>query len=221
LPVDFDLYLITDRHQCGEHGLLTRVEQALQGGVKAVQLREKDLPTRERYELARELRTLTSDFNAMAFINGDAALALAVGADGVHLPQNGLPIDACRRILEPHMLIGVSTHSLEEARNAERNGADFITFGPVYQTSSKKQYGSPVGIELLRSACQVVQVPVFGVGGISAAYIKEVISAGAAGIAVISAILSASDVKDAASQMIAYLRKESSGIIRKRATTKG
>jgi thiamine-phosphate pyrophosphorylase len=206
LPVDFDLYVITDRRQCADGNITASVEQALKGGVRAVQLRDKDLSTRERYDIASKLRSMTSARGALLFINGDAALARAVQADGVHLPQDGLPADACRRILEPGMLIGVSTHSLPEARDAEARGADFITYGPVYHTPSKSQYGPPVGIESLRTACRTVELPVIGLGGIKAAGTKEVISAGAAGVAVISAILAAPDVERAASEFVMRLK---------------
>jgi thiamine-phosphate pyrophosphorylase len=207
LPADFALYLITDRSHCADGDILTSVERALQGGVQAVQLRDKDLSTRERYELACELRSMTRDRRALLFINGDAALARSVHADGVHLPQDGLPVDACRRVLEPDMLIGVSTHSLLEAQNAEARGADFVTYGPVYHTPSKAQYGPPVGIESLRAVCRTVRTPVIGLGGIKPAQTEEVVSAGAAGVAVISAILAAPDIERAASEFVMRLRE--------------
>jgi len=206
LPVDFSLYLITDRRQCESRGLVSAVTEALRGGVRAVQLREKDLSTRERYRLAEELRAVTSDFNALLLINGDAALARAVKADGVHLPQDGLPVHACRRVLGPHMLIGVSTHSLAEAKDAEVRGADFITFGPVYHTPSKAQYGAPVGIDSLRSVCRITKLPVFGLGGISCSQIEEVMAAGAGGVALISAILAAQNIEEAASEFTRRLQ---------------
>jgi thiamine-phosphate pyrophosphorylase len=207
LQVDFNLYLISDRRQCKDKNLLACVEQALRAGVRAVQLREKDLSTRERYELAKPLRSLTSAFGAALIINGDAALARAVGADGVHLPQDGLPADVCRSALSPGMLIAVSTHSMQQAKDAEAKGADFITFGPVYSTPSKAQYGPPVGVDTLRSVCREIRIPVFGLGGISESRIEMVLSAGAAGVALISAILAAPDIEGAASDFVARLRQ--------------
>lgn len=205
--VEFDLYLITDRHQCRAEDLPSGVERALRGGVRAVQLREKDLSTRERFELGTELRRLTSEFQARLLVNGDAALARAIGADGVHLPQDGLPADVCRKVLEPGMLIGVSTHSVPEAIEAVEKGADFITYGPVYHTPSKARYGPPVGADSLREVCEAVRLPVFALGGVGAAEIEEVLSAGAAGIGMISAILSAFDVEAAASEIVKHLRE--------------
>ncbi len=206
MPVDFELYLITDRRQCGNRELVACVKEALEGGVRAVQLREKDLSARERYALAQELRALTTSFGALLFINNDAALARIVKADGVHLPHDGLEPDVCRTVLEPGMLIGASTHSIAEAEEAVGKGADFITFGPVYQTPSKAQYGPPVGVDSLRKVCQEIKVPVFGLGGISSSRIEEVLSAGGAGIALISAILASPNIKDAASELTGRLQ---------------
>jgi thiamine-phosphate pyrophosphorylase len=182
------------------------VEQALRGGVRAVQMREKELSTRERFELGMRLRQTTNGFGARLFVNGDAALALAIGADGVHLPQDGLPADVCRRLVGPEMLIGVSTHTMEEALEAEEKGADFMTYGPVYYTPSKAQYGEPVGIESLRAVCGTVRLPVFALGGIKTDNVVDVLSAGAAGIAMISAILGESDIEQAASQLVGKLQ---------------
>lgn len=199
--VNFDIYLITDRNQCGSDGLLTCVENALKAGVGAVQLREKDLLTDERYKLGVKLRDVTYSYYAKLFVNGDAALARAIEADGVHLPQDGLPVDVCRTVLQPGMLIGVSTHSIEEAREAESKGADFVTFGPVYYTPSKAQYGKPVGLDALRAVCAAVGLPVFALGGVKPDTIEEVVSAGAAGISMISAILAAHDAEAAAADL--------------------
>lgn len=210
MPVDFNLYLITDRTQC-KGDLVACVEEALEGGVRAIQLREKDLSTRERYALAKKLRTLTSTFGAALIINGDAALARAVGADGVHLPVDGLPVDVCRKILAPGMLLGVSTHDMEQAREAEAKGADFITFGPVYDTRSKAKYGAAAGLEALQSVCRESGIPVFGLGGITSARVDDILNAGAAGIALISAILAAPDVKKAASEFSRRLQSQTKG----------
>jgi thiamine-phosphate pyrophosphorylase len=203
--VDFDLYVITDRRQCDD--LIACVEKALRGGARAVQLRDKDLFTRERFELGKKLRTVTSEFGANLIINGDSALALALGADGVHLPQDGLPADVARGLLGPDKLIGVSTHSHAEAAEAVERGADFITFGPVYDTPSKAQYGAPVGVEELRVVCADAGVPVFALGGVKASKIEEVVFAGATGVAMISAALAVSDPEAAVSEFVETLRR--------------
>jgi len=192
--VDFSLYLITDRQQLPpDRTLLEVLEAALQGGVPAIQLREKDLPTDQLYPLARELRRLTSRYGARLLINERIDLALAVEADGVHLPGHSFPIPVARMLLGPQRLIGVSTHHRDEVDMACRQGADFVTFGPVFATPSKAVYGPPQGLTALREACRSSMVPVFALGGVKLQHQAEIQSSGAAGIALISAILTAAD----------------------------
>lgn len=197
--VDFQLYLITDRRGLPSgRDLVEAVAAALAGGVRAVQLREKDLSPRELYPLALELRALTRRFGARLLINDRIDLALAVQADGVHLAGSSLPTAVARGLLGPEALIGVSTHHREEVLAAARDGADFVTFGPVYPTPSKAAYGPPVGLDALRSACAGSSLPIFPLGGINAGRIPELLAAGASGIALISAILAATKPQQAA-----------------------
>lgn len=211
MPVDFNLYLITDRKLVKSGNLPGTVEQALQGGVKAVQLREKDLCSRDLYTLALQLRALTRQFSARLLINDRIDIARAVDADGVHLPENGIPADQARKLLDPSRLIGVSCHTLEGALAAELAGADFITFGPVFATPSKALYGDPAGLAQLGAVASALSIPVFGLGGIKLANLHSVISAGTAGVAVISEIIAAEDPTAAARATLALLdctRKE-------------
>jgi thiamine-phosphate pyrophosphorylase len=189
--VDFRLYLITDREQTTGRDLLAVVEEALSGGVRAVQLREKSLPARDYFELARAMRLLTARYGARLLINDRVDIALAVGADGVHLPEAGLPLSVARELLGPTKLIGVSCHSLDTARDAERRGADFITFGPVWFTPSKARYGEPVGVVPLAGAVQALSIPVFALGGVTRDRVPELLAAGTRRVALISAILAA------------------------------
>lgn len=189
--IDFNLYLITDRHQTNGRGLAETVEGALKGGVRAVQLREKDLSSRELYELAYEMRKLTARYGARLFINDRVDIALAVDADGVHLGGQSIPIYRVRTILGEKKLIGVSCHNQVSAITAQEKGADFITFGPVYYTASKAAYGDPVGIDRLRDVTNILRIPVFALGGINRDNADEAVKAGAHGIALISAILAA------------------------------
>ncbi|WP_152609830.1 thiamine phosphate synthase [Geobacter sp. OR-1] len=205
MPVDFDLYLITDRHQAKSANLLETVEAALQGGVRAVQLREKDLPPAELYELAEALRQLTGRFQARLFINDRVDIAVTVGADGVHLGEKSIPVQAARGILGQAKLIGVSCHSLAGARSAEAAGADFITFGPVFFTRSKAIYGDPLGPEKLAAAAGL-NIPVFGLGGITEGNIRQVLDAGASGIALISAIIAADQPQQATTTILGAIR---------------
>ncbi len=189
----FRLYLITDRRQTAGRPLSEVVRAALLGGVRAVQLREKDLPDEELYHLAKDLRALTGEFGARLLINGRIDVCRAVGADGVHLGISGTPIAQARRELGERLLIGYSAHSLPEALAAERAGANFITFSPVFYTPSKSAYGEPVGLDRLREACGRLKIPVFALGGIKRKNIHEVMAAGAWGAALISAITAAPD----------------------------
>jgi thiamine-phosphate pyrophosphorylase len=200
---DFNLYLITDRKQLSAGcSLYNAVRQALAGGVRAVQLREKDISTRELLKLAYSMRALTSKYDAKLFINDRLDIALAVGADGIHLRQNSIPTDAVRKAVEKKLLIGVSTHSMKEAKEAEKGGADFITFGPVYKTPSKLKYGVPVGLKRLKTVCSAINIPVFALGGVKRRRIEEVMKTGAHGTAMISEILSAADIKNRTKEII-------------------
>jgi thiamine-phosphate pyrophosphorylase len=200
MNVDFNLYLITDR-KVTKMPLPEAVRLALKGGVRAVQLREKYLPMRELLALAQELRKITKESSARLFINDRVDVAVAVDADGVHLGGQSIPLAEVRRIVGRNMLIGASTHSIEEAREAEKAGADFITFGPIFSTPSKKKFGAPVGMEALRTVKKNGRIPVFGLGGIKSENIAQVMRAGADGVAMISAILAGDDIQTAAELM--------------------
>ncbi len=201
MAVDFSLYLISDRRQTGGRPLLDVIEAALQGGVGAVQLREKDLTTKELYTLGCALRQLTQRYHAKLLINDRIDLALAVGADGVHLTEQSLDVTVARQLLGPDKWIGVSTHHLDRALEVERQGADFITFSPIYATPSKAAYGAPQGLDKLREVCLQVNLPVIALGGINTQRRHDVLAAGAGGCAVISAILAADDPTLAARQL--------------------
>ena len=197
MPVDFKLYLITDRKQ-SKLPLPEAVRLALQGGVPAVQLREKDLPVRELLALAQELRVVTREFGAKLFVNDHVDVAVAAEADGVHLGRQSMPVDAARKIVGSGMLIGASTHSAQEAKDAEAKGADFVTYGPIFETPSKAQYGKPVGKLSIKEIKYCIDIPVFALGGVKSGNIMQVIAAGADGVAVISSIFAAEDVTTAA-----------------------
>lgn len=204
--IDFDLYLITDRKLVTHHAsLITAVRQSLIGGVKAVQLREKDLGTLELLKLAYKMRELTAKYDAKLFINDRLDIALAVVADGVHLTQNSIPADAVRKAVKNKLLIGISTHSLKEAKDAEKAGADLITFGPVYKTPSKLKYGKPLGLNKLNHVCKEINIPLFALGGVKSEKIDEVKKSGAYGAAMISEILCADDIKAKTRELINIL----------------
>ena len=207
-PVDFNLYLITeglliDTSDTG--AFFNKIEEALKGGVRAVQLREKKLSGARLLKVAKELRELTSRYKARLFINDRLDIALLSGADGVHLGTQGLSAAQVRAFLDlrgEKLLIGVSTHGLKEAKEAERSGTDFITFGPVFRTPSKAAYGAPVGLDSLKEVTACLKKPIFAIGGINADRVKEVKARGAVGAAMISAILSAKDIEKSARAII-------------------
>jgi thiamine-phosphate pyrophosphorylase len=204
--IDFKLYLITDRKLTADrYSLIASVREALKGGVRAIQLREKDLDTRELLKLAYKMRELTAGYGARLFINDRLDIALAAGADGVHLTQNSIPANAVRKVVKKKLMIGVSTHSLKEAKEAEEAGADFITLGPVYRTPSKMKYGKPLGTDVLKDVSRKIKIPVFAIGGIKGYKVSEVKNAGAYGVAMISEILGSNDVKGKAREIIDLL----------------
>lgn len=199
------LYLITDRRQTGGRPLEDVVEAALAGGVRAIQLRERDLPTRNLLSLAQTLRALTRRYSACLLINHRIDICLACEADGIHLRSNSLPTRVVRKILGDQKIIGVSVHSLQEARQAQDEGASFVALGPVYPTASKQLYGRPIGLKTLRTVRAAIQLPLYALGGIRAAQIREVLAGGADGVALISAILSAENPRQSAEALLLEL----------------
>lgn len=169
-------------------------------GVGAVQIREKDLDDRAIVELVRQARAVLPT----VLVNGRLDLALAAGADGAHLPADGVPVAALRRRFGQGVLLGVSTHSVEEVERAFRDGADYVTFGPVWPTPSKERYGPPVGLGELARAARV-GIPVYALGGVMLSRFGEAAAAGAAGVAGIRLFQGAGleDIVDAARQCFA------------------
>ena len=204
---EFDLYLVTDRRQTAGRDLLWVLEQALAGGVKAIQLREKDLTGCDLFYLAEKCRNLCEKYRAALIINDRIDIALAVDAAGVQLSCLSLPIPTARQLLGTEKLIGASTHSLLEARAADESGADFILFGPVYFTPSKAPYGAPQGLPALKEIVEKTSLPVYAIGGINAASISEVKPTGIRGIALISAVMGARDPKLATEELHTLLRR--------------
>lgn len=190
------LYLIADTGVCSPERLIPKVEEALEAGVRAVRLRDHRLSTRELLSLAKKFRDRTSHYDATFFVSDRLDLFWESGADGIHLPEEGLPIQDVRAHA-PSAIIGKSVHSLEGALEAERAGADFITFSPIFETPSKMGILKPRGLSGLQDVCQRVKIPVLGLGGISPANAKHVLNAGASGVAVIRSILNESSIKNA------------------------
>ena len=200
--IDFSLYLVTDRHQTGGRLLVPLLREAIAAGLRAVQLREKDLATRPLLLLAEEVLRLTREHGAWLLINDRVDLTMALGADGVHLRSDSLPVSVARRLLGPDRVIGVSAHSADEVVQAESEGADFAVLGPVYDTSSKLAFGPSIGLPPIQEASRRCRMPVFAIGGITAPRVREVRRAGASGVAVISSILTAECVSSATRDLL-------------------
>ncbi|USS40733.1 thiamine phosphate synthase [Thermococcus aggregans] len=190
------LYVITDRRLKPE---VESVREALEGGATSIQLRIKNAPTREMIEIGKEIRKLTREYDALYFVDDRLDVVLATDADGVQLGPEDMPISLAKEIA-PNLIIGASVYSLEEALKAEEEGADYLGAGSVFPTSTKKD-AKVIGLEGLRKIVELVKIPVVAIGGITHENIREVLKTGVDGIAVISAIMGAEDVKRATEEM--------------------
>jgi len=194
------LYLISDTAFSRGRTHEEIVRAGLSGGARVIQLREKKLSLHELYPVALRIREMTREADAALIINDSIELAMAIGADGVHLGQEDMPAGVARRLLGPDKIIGVSTHTIEEALVAQGEGADYIGFGPIYKTDTKGS-GEPKGPEGLRAIREKIKVPVVAIGGIDAGNARVVIDAGADAVAVISAVVSAENIEKAAREI--------------------
>ena len=197
------LVLVTDRNATAGRDLGDVVAAALDAGLLAVQLRDRDLPGRPLLALAERLRLLTARAGALLLVNDRVDVAVAAGADGVHLGGASMPVEVARRLLPPGALVGVSTHAVPEVAAAT---ADFAFFGPVHATPSKAAFRPPQGVARLREAVAVARIPVLAIGGITRPHIPDLRAAGAGGVAVIRAILSADDPGSATRALLEALR---------------
>ena len=202
---ELSLCLVTDRTQTRGRDLVAMVGECLAAGLPAVQVREKDLGAVDLAFLCRRLLAPARDVGAMLVVNDRVDVALAVGAGAVQRTHASLPVDDIRAIAGRRLRIGASVHSLQDAVDAELKGADWVTYGPVYETPSKRPYGPPQGLERLAEVARGLRIPVIAIGGITPERVKEVREAGAHGVAAISFILAADSPADATRRFLEVL----------------
>jgi thiamine-phosphate pyrophosphorylase len=204
--LDLSLYVILDRAVAGGRDLLELLDAAIAGGAKTVQLREKTWPSGQLLSLAERIRARCRAAGATFVMNDRVDLAVVLDADGVHLGQDDLPPRLARPLLRPGMILGVSTHSVEQARRAQADGADYVAVGAMFPTSTKPDF-ELVGPALMRAVRPEVRVPLVGIGGITPQNAGEVIRAGADGVAVISAVCAAADPTAASAHFLDAIRR--------------
>jgi thiamine-phosphate pyrophosphorylase len=196
------LLVVTDRHQTNGRPLVPLLQRVLAAAGPAIQIREHDLSAGALVALVREVQSVTAPRRCQLLINDRIDVALGLEGVGVHLRSNSLPVTIARQLLGAERLLGISVHSIEEAVQAESQGADYIILGPIYETPSKQSFGPPLGIHTLEQACRLVRIPIVGIGGVTKARVSEMLDAGAFGVAVIRAILGAADVESATRELI-------------------
>ena len=200
------LYAVTDRAWVGEQTLYQQVESALKGGATCVQLREKQLGDADFLQEAIQIHALCQQYGVPLFINDNVEVALQCHAEGIHVGQDDMAALDARAKLGPDKLIGVSAHTVEEALLAEKQGADYLGVGAVFPTSSKSDVGE-MSYETLKAICKAVSIPVVAIGGISGENVGKLADSGICGVAVISAIYAAKDVKAAAADLKATVEE--------------
>ena len=207
--IDFKLYAITDRHRCAPTPLADVVSELLDAGVTAIQLREKDLGDTELIQLAQPIAEVCRNYKAKLFINtSDKVLQRSTmsiaGAAGVHLPANAESVKTVKARTDDNLYVGCSVHSLDAAQKRETEGADFVTYSPIYRTASKPGYGPAVGVEHLAEMVKGVKIPVFALGGITPARVTECLAVGAFGVAVMSGVMSPANAGEQARRYLDF-----------------
>jgi len=202
---DLTLYLVTDRRWLGERTLWDSVEEAILGGVTLVQLREKEISSKDYLELAQKVKTVTDRHDIPLIVNDRLDIALAIDADGVHLGPDDLPVPIARKLLGGDKIIGASAASADEALLLQAQGADYLGVGAVFP-SGTKQGTEKVGLEDLRGIKSAVHIPVVAIGGITAENAPLVMETGVDGVAVVSAIMDQADIQEAARQLLSLLK---------------
>ncbi len=209
-PALSGLYIILDPSVCPPRPLIEVLNTAAEAGAVLFQYRNKTASMKDAYVEALALRQAAAKAGVLFIVNDRCDLALAIDADGVHLGQGDLPLDLARKVMGPEKLIGISTHSLTQVRDATAGKPDYLGFGPIFTPGSKQDHDPVVGLEGLRAIRSLTPLPVFAIGGIHLDRVDDVVRAGADGVAVISAILKATDVSHAVNAFLAQMPKSAS-----------
>ncbi len=204
--IDYSLYLVTDRTILKEKNLEKAIEEAILGGVTLVQLREKDIDTRNLFEISKKVKKITDRYNIPLIINDRIDVALAVDAGGVHVGQSDMPADVVRKIIGDEKIVGVSVGNLKEAKDAKKQGADYLGVGAIFSTSTKKDAKSVSLDELIKIRANV-EIPIVAIGGINQYNVNNLKNTNIDGISVISAILGRENVKKAAEELKGVLKE--------------
>ncbi len=195
-----DLYVVITEKMCKGRPSEFVLEECLKAGVRLVQFREKEGEDKEKYKKAKQFRKITNDYDALLIIDDRIDIALMVDADGIHLGQGDLPIPEARRIA-PDLIIGASTHNLEQALQAQEESASYVNIGPLFPTQTKTTSVSPLGVETLEKIIPHLKIPFTCMGGIKLNNIEEVLKCGARHIAVVTAVTEADDIQLAVKQL--------------------
>ena len=201
IPFDPSVYVITDSRLSRGRSSLVVAAETIAGGATCIQLREKYFSTDQLFHLAQALRELTWEKGITFIVNDRLDVALAVEADGVHLGRDDLPVRAARRIMPPRMILGVTARNVGHALQAQEAGASYLGVGAVYATATKDNTGKPIGLSGLAEIAKHINIPVVGIGGITAQNAGEVVSAGAAGVAVVSYVVTAAEIAAATKEV--------------------
>lgn len=203
--IDYKLYLVTDRTNKTDEEFLNIIEEAIKGGVTVVQIREKDADTLEFYNISNKVKEICSKYNVPLIINDRIDIALAIDADGVHIGQSDMPIKIARKLIGNDKILGISAHNLEEATDAEENGADYLGVGAIFSTSTKKD-ANDVSIDTLKEITSNVDIPTVAIGGINLDNIEKLKDTHISGISVVSAIMNAENPKIASENLLRKIK---------------
>ncbi|MBU3185068.1 thiamine phosphate synthase [Clostridium estertheticum] len=203
--INYSLYLLTDREMLVDTDIYTAVEESIKGGATLVQLREKDISTLEFYNIASRIKKVTDKYNVPLIINDRIDIALAIDAAGVHLGQSDMPASIARSIIGNNKIIGISTSTVEEAREAEKEGADYVGVGAMFPTTTKED-ASAVSVHCLKEIKDIISIPVVAIGGITHKNIDLLKGTNIDGVAVISDILAKKGIKEATEKIVAAMK---------------